>query len=98
MTRVVFLLSPELHLLDLAGPAQVFTTATDLGCDYQLSYAAEQQDVPTAQGAVLRASIDWPAVGPDDLVLVPGWRAWDQPARCCATGRTYPTSPTGCRT
>ncbi len=76
-TRVVFLLSPNLHLLDLAGPAQVFSTAADLGCDYQLSYAAEQEDVPTAQGAVLRAEVRWPRVGPGDLVLVPGWRAWD---------------------
>ena len=31
MTRVVFLLVPQLHLLDLAGPAQVFSTAADLG-------------------------------------------------------------------
>jgi transcriptional regulator GlxA family with amidase domain len=76
-TRVVFLLSPNLHLLDLAGPAQVFSTAADLGCDYQLSYAADAEDVPTAQGAVLRAEVQWPRVGPGDLVLVPGWRAWD---------------------
>ena len=40
-TRVVFLLVPKLHLLDLAGPAQVFSTANDLGYGYALSYVAE---------------------------------------------------------
>lgn len=74
MSRVVFLLVPRVHLLDLAGPAQVFSTAADLGCDYELGYVAEQEDVPTAQGVSLRAGTRWPALGPDDLVLVPGWR------------------------
>lgn len=77
MTRIVFLLSPRLHLLDLAGPAQVFSTAADLGCDYQQVYLAEREDVPTAQGAMLRAETDWPDLDPGDLLLVPGWRAWN---------------------
>ena len=54
MTQVVFLLVPQLHLLDLAGPAQVFSTAADLGHGYRLHYVAEQEDVPTAQGVPLR--------------------------------------------
>lgn len=37
MTQVVFVLSKELHLLDLAGPAQVFSTAAGHGHDYRLS-------------------------------------------------------------
>lgn len=75
MTRVIFLLVPQLHLLDLAGPAQVFSTAADLGYGYELDYVAEQEDLPTAQGVPLRASVTWPDLGTDDLVLVPGWRA-----------------------
>ncbi|WP_245974095.1 DJ-1/PfpI family protein [Thermomonospora umbrina] len=75
MTRVVFLLVPRLHLLDLAGPAQVFSTAADLGYGYELSYVAEQEDVPSAPGVPLRAGTARPEVGPGDLVLVPGWRA-----------------------
>jgi transcriptional regulator GlxA family with amidase domain len=31
--------------------------------------------VPTAQGAAIRAALDWPDLGPDDLIVVPGWRA-----------------------
>lgn len=73
--RVVFLLMPRLHLLDLSGPAQVFSTADDLGLDYQLDFVAEQEDVPTAQGVGLRARTTWPETGPDDLLVVPGWRS-----------------------
>ncbi len=75
MTRVLFLLVPQVHLLDLAGPAQVFSTATDLGYDYTLDYVAEREEVPTAQGVPLRAGVVWPELGPEDLVVVPGWRS-----------------------
>ncbi|MEV2277450.1 DJ-1/PfpI family protein [Nocardiopsis sp. NPDC049922] len=82
MTTVVFLLTPGLHLLDLAGPAQVFSTAAShLGLDYRTRYVAEHGDVPTAQGVSLRAETSWPAPGPGDLVLVPGWRTGDVPVR-----------------
>ncbi|GAB2935557.1 GlxA family transcriptional regulator [Micromonospora polyrhachis] len=75
MTQVVFLLVPQLHLLDVAGPAQVFHTAAEFGYDYRLVYVAEQEDVPTAQGLPVRATLSWPALAPEDLVVVPGWRA-----------------------
>jgi transcriptional regulator GlxA family with amidase domain len=75
VTHVVFLLVPRLHLLDLAGPAQVFSTAADQGLGYTLSYVAEQEDVPTAQGVTLRARVEWPRLTADDLVVVPGWRS-----------------------
>ncbi|MCZ4121321.1 GlxA family transcriptional regulator [Streptomyces sp. H39-S7] len=75
MTRVVFLLVPHLHLLDLAGPAQVFSTAADFGHDYETGYVAEQEDIPTAQGVPLRAATSWPELTAEDLVIVPGWRS-----------------------
>lgn len=75
MTRVVFLLVPGVHILDLAGPAQVFSTAASLGLDYELSFVGEQEDVLSAQGLPLRAGTSWPALKPSDLILVPGWRA-----------------------
>lgn len=75
MTRVVFLLTPRLHLLDLAGPAQVFSTATDIGHSYELHYVAAEPVVPTHQGVPLQAATAWPALTADDLVVVPGWRS-----------------------
>ncbi|MFI6828894.1 GlxA family transcriptional regulator [Kribbella sp. NPDC050241] len=74
-TRVVFLLVPKLHLLDLAGPAQVFSTANDLGYGYQLSYVAEVEEIATAQGVPVKARLDWPDLDPGDLIVVPGWRS-----------------------
>ncbi|WP_433086053.1 GlxA family transcriptional regulator [Dactylosporangium sp. CA-052675] len=73
--KVVFLLVPQVHLLDLAGPAQVFSTVRDLGLGYELHYVAEREEVPTAQGLPLRAQTSWPPLTRDDLILVPGWRA-----------------------
>ncbi|MEU4688269.1 DJ-1/PfpI family protein [Actinoplanes sp. NPDC023714] len=70
MSRVVFVLTPQVHLLDLAGPAQVFSTTPG----YELFYVAEASPVPTWQGVALHAATEWPNLGPDDLVLVPGWR------------------------
>ncbi|MFC9283437.1 GlxA family transcriptional regulator [Streptomyces collinus] len=75
MNHIVFLLVPGVHLLDLAGPAQVFSTASDFGHPCTLSYVAEQPVVPTAQGVPLVARLDWPELGPEDLIVVPGWRS-----------------------
>jgi transcriptional regulator GlxA family with amidase domain len=75
VTQVVFLQVPQVHLLDLAGPAQVFGTAATHGYDYQLRYVAEQAEVHTAQGLTVRAAVRWPRLTPADLVVVPGWRS-----------------------
>ena len=74
MSRVAFLLVPHLHVLDLAGAAQAFSDAADLGLGYELVYLAETAQVPTAQGLVLQAGTAWPDLDPDDLLVVPGWR------------------------
>lgn len=74
MSRVVFFLVPGVHLLDLAGPAQVFSTAADFGHPWTLCYVAERTEVASAQGLPLVAGLRWPELGPDDLIVVPGWR------------------------
>jgi transcriptional regulator GlxA family with amidase domain len=73
MPTVAFLLAPRLHLLDLAGPAQAFSAAADEGHGYRLAYVAEQPEVPTAQGITIRAETAWPSLGPQDIIIVPGW-------------------------
>jgi len=70
--KVIFLLLPRLHLLDLAGPAQVFSTAAGFGYPYELSYVSEQEEITTAQGVRLRGDTTWPELTSEDLVLVPG--------------------------
>lgn len=81
MSEVVFLLVPKLHLLDLAGAAQVFSTAADVltrprgAAPYRLRFVADDPEVPTAQGLAVKAETAWPRLGTDDLVMVPGWRS-----------------------
>ncbi|MFI0865287.1 GlxA family transcriptional regulator [Streptomyces smyrnaeus] len=75
MTHVVLVLTAGVHLLDLAGPAQVFSTAAEFGRPYRLSYVGDQERVDSAQGLPLSARTEWPPdLGPDDLLVVPGWR------------------------
>jgi transcriptional regulator GlxA family with amidase domain len=88
VSRVVFLLIPHLHLLDLAGPAQAFSTADRFTPGYQLSYVGESEEVTSAQGLPLRADVHRPDLAPDDLIVVPGWRA---PA-LRTTGRLEPAT------
>ena len=84
MPTVLFALAPQVHLLDVAGPAQVFTSAADLGAPYTLKYVSEHARVPTHQGLPLTADTAWPSLDAEDIVLVPGWKvpdhtAWHQP-------------------
>jgi transcriptional regulator GlxA family with amidase domain len=81
MTRVAFLLVPGVHLLDLAGPAQVFHTAAELGHAYELHYVAEQAETVAAQGVPLRAGPDWPELTAADLIVVPGWDGYSSRGR-----------------
>jgi transcriptional regulator GlxA family with amidase domain len=73
--RVVFLLAPGLHLLDLAGPAQVFSELAELGHYCAVHHVADQPEIMTAQGLAVRADTTWPELVADDLVFVPGWRS-----------------------
>ena len=75
MSRIVFLLVPGLHLLDLAGPSQVFASAIDFGFDYRIEYVSEHATVSTAQGLTVNAEPSLPTLSSADLIVVPGWRA-----------------------
>jgi transcriptional regulator GlxA family with amidase domain len=75
VTTVVFLLLPGVHLLDLAGPAQVFSMAGDEHLDYRLQYVAATATVRTAQGLPVQAETAMPALDAGDLLVVPGWRS-----------------------
>jgi transcriptional regulator GlxA family with amidase domain len=74
---VAFAVPADVHLLDLAGPAQVFSTADDvLGGAYRLAYVSLDgtEGVVSHQGLPLAVQPDWPALSARDLVVVPGWR------------------------
>lgn len=72
--RVVVLVLPEVNLLDLAGPVQVFDAANHLGAQYRVEFVADTGEVASAQGLRLAGLGTLPEVRPGDLVLVPGPR------------------------
>ena len=72
--RVVVLVLPEVNLLDLGGPVQVFDSAAVLGASYRIEFVADLPETVAAQGLRLAGLRPLPAVRPGDLVLVPGPR------------------------
>lgn len=70
--RVIFLLLPEVNLLDLAGPAQAFHTAAFLGAPYTLSFCAAQPELLSAQGLAFARLEPLPSITSKDLVIIPG--------------------------
>lgn len=74
--KFVFVILPEVHLLDLAGPDQVISEAIDMGADFQLVYGGTQEALTTSAGLHLNALIPFEQVhlAPGDFVLVPGSR------------------------
>ncbi|MFC4061225.1 GlxA family transcriptional regulator [Planomonospora corallina] len=72
--RVVVLVLPEVNLLDLGGPVQVFDAAAHLGAPYRVEYVADTPEVESAQGLRFAGLGPLAETGPGDLVLVPGPR------------------------
>ena len=70
--RVLIVLPEEVHLMDVAGPAQVFVNAADIGARYDVGYVSERPTTASRQGLELSAPSQWPDLDPRDLVLVPG--------------------------
>lgn len=75
-TQVVFLLLPNMHLQDIAGPAQVFFEASELGKrNFRVRFAGTEKAVPSAQGLGLTADAELAelTLRKGDLVCLPGF-------------------------
>jgi transcriptional regulator GlxA family with amidase domain len=69
---VIFLILPDVEILDLAGPLQAFHEANRVQPHYQIRSCSTQTRVRSDQGLVLSDLEPLPAAGPHDLVVVPG--------------------------
>lgn len=75
-TNIVFLLFPKVHLQDLAGPAQVFFEASELGRqNFRVRFVALDKNVASAQGLQLSTDVQVEnlALKKGDMVCVPGF-------------------------
>jgi transcriptional regulator GlxA family with amidase domain len=70
--QVIFLVLEGVELLDLAGPAQVFSMAASLGAPYSLHFCANSSGARSAQGLFLGQLEPLPSVSAHDLVMVAG--------------------------
>jgi len=71
-TRVFVLLLDNVHLLDLAGPVQVFYEANGFGGAYEIVHCGVESTVRSAQGLKFAELAALPEVEARDTVLVPG--------------------------
>lgn len=70
--QVIFLILQGVELLDLAGPAQVFSMAASLGALYSLHFCANTSGTRSAQGLFLGQLEPLPVVSAYDMVMVAG--------------------------
>jgi transcriptional regulator GlxA family with amidase domain len=70
--RVLVLVLPDVHLLDLAGPVQALWEANALGARYEIAYVGRDPQVRSAQGLALADLAPLPEPRAGDLVLLPG--------------------------
>lgn len=60
--------------MDIAGPAQVFVSATERGAQYEVRFYSESDYSTTHQGLALVSESSIPALDATDLLIVPGWK------------------------
>ncbi|MEM9680742.1 MAG: DJ-1/PfpI family protein [Bacteroidota bacterium] len=74
--KIVFVISPKVHLLDLSGPAHVFYEAKEAGVNLDILFVGISDDVNIQSSAGLffsnLSSIDELTVTPNDFIIVPG--------------------------
>lgn len=73
-TNIVFLILPEVHLLDIAGADQVFLEAKEMGVSVQISYCGTEKSVETSAGLAL-GSLPYFTTVPlhtGDYLFIPG--------------------------
>lgn len=70
--HIYFLVLPQVHMLDLSGPAQAFFEANECGARYALHHVSPQPQVVSAQGLAFANLDPLPKLGPADTLVVAG--------------------------
>ena len=70
----VFLILPEIHLMDLAGPDQVFLESIGYGADFEIRYCSLRKGPVTSAGLPFGEVPSYTAekLNPGDFLFVPG--------------------------
>lgn len=73
-TKFVFLILPEIHLMDLAGPDQAIHEAIDFGANFEIEYCNLVTDVTSAAGLPIGKTKHFSEVkiNKGDFLFIPG--------------------------
>lgn len=73
-THIAFLILPEVHLLDIAGPAQAFLEAKEMGLPIKISYCGIGKSVQTSAGLAFGTLMHFRKIvlKKGDYLFVPG--------------------------
>ena len=73
-TNIIFLILPQIHLLDLAGPDQVFHEAIDYNADIELHYCSYEKDIATSTNIPFGKLKHFTEIKtkPGDYIFIPG--------------------------
>ncbi|MBL7703574.1 MAG: DJ-1/PfpI family protein [Ferruginibacter sp.] len=75
-TKFIFLILPQVHLLDLAGPDQVISEAIDFGADFEIEYAGIEESIQTSAGLGIGPVKHFSKIKykTGDYIIIPGSR------------------------
>ncbi len=73
-TKFVFLLLPQVHILDLAGPDQAIHEAIDFGADFEIEYCGISASLVTTSGLPLGKVVHFSKIrmAQGDFLVIPG--------------------------
>jgi transcriptional regulator GlxA family with amidase domain len=73
-TKIIFLLLPHLHLMDLAGADQVFLEAKDFGLDIEVHHCSYSNSITTSSGLVINQLKHYSKIkcNAGDFIFIPG--------------------------
>jgi transcriptional regulator GlxA family with amidase domain len=76
LTRFIFLILPDVHLLDLAGPDQVISESIDFGAPFTLEYCGLETHIQTSAGLGIGALRPFSEMDlrAGDYLIIPGSR------------------------
>ncbi|RYU93392.1 GlxA family transcriptional regulator [Emticicia agri] len=73
--RIIFYLSNDVHILDLAGPLQVFYESGEYGIPYEIRFVSDQNKKQFSAGLFSDKLTDFAAIefDKDDILMIPGF-------------------------
>ncbi|WP_440135173.1 DJ-1/PfpI family protein [Chitinophaga sancti] len=76
LNRVIFFIASQTHILDLAGPVQVFYESAEYGHPYEIIYLSDQPEKACSSGLMIGQlqHINDVRIRQEDIIFIPGFQ------------------------